>query len=149
MTGRGTALIALLLAGCGPSATSYEVDLTLDRHCTTRAGVESCDLPGTDRITSTLLIEPRGDAVLMQLGDQLFVASGSELTATRTVETRRSDAGCRSRSVRELSVSQGWGAVSGNYSEQETSDGPSGVCGQTPYGESLRFQLAGTEISEP
>ena len=46
-----------------------EVDLTLDRHCTTRAGVESCDLPGTDRITSTLLIEPRGGVVALPDAD--------------------------------------------------------------------------------
>ena len=148
MTGRAAMLFALVLAGCGPTATSYEVDLTLDRHCTTRAGAESCDLPGTDRITSTLLIEPRGDAVLMQLGDQLFVASGSELTASRTVESTRTDQGCQNRNVRELTVSQAWGTVSGSYSEQETTDGTS-VCGQTPFGESKRYQLAGTEIADP
>ena len=149
MTGRGTALLATLLFGCGPSATSYEVDLIPDRHCTTRAGVETCNLPGADRLTSTLLIEPRGDTVLMQLGDQLFVATGSELKATRTVESSRADQGCQSRSVHALSVSQGWGTVSGSYTEQEIADGPSGLCGQTPYGESQGFQLAGTEISDP
>ncbi|MBN2361479.1 MAG: hypothetical protein JXR83_18655 [Deltaproteobacteria bacterium] len=143
-------LLAALVGSCGPSAASYEVDLTLETRCITRAGVESCDAPAGERMTSTLSIEPRGDAVLLQLGDQLFVtgATSAELAATRTVETRHDDSGCQSRSVHQLSLQQGWGEVSGGYSEQETTEGPSGACGQTPYGERRSYQLTGTEITD-
>jgi len=41
------------------------------------------------------------------------------------------------------------GDVSGSFEETTLSTGPDTRCGQTPFGDRLRYELVGTEIEGP
>ncbi len=151
MTRLACIALAPLLAACGPWAATYEVDLITLERCTLRAGEESCAQPENERVTRTLIVEPRGDQVLLLLGDTLFVApgGGGELQARRQSSQLELESGCTRQHQQVLTLRIGLGDVAGELDSELTTEGPSGPCGQTPFGERLRQELVGTEIDAP
>ena len=146
------ALFALaLLAGCGPAPTTYEVDLITTSRCTNRGGEESCDTPADERLTQSLVIEPRGDEVLLLLGERMFLASASTgaLEARRELLRTELETGCERATTEVLVVTPDGSDVEGSLEEEVLVTGPETRCGQTPFGDRSLYELRGTEIEGP
>lgn len=148
--GLGLLLLAYL-AGCGPTAATYEVDLLLQKNCTTRSGEETCDNSAADSSSQTLTLEPRGEVVLLLLGETLFVApqGTEELSGSRSMGRENHETGCASTSKQRLTVSPQGASIRGSYHTTTHHTGPGNRCGQTPFGEDKQYDLEGVEIEEP
>lgn len=151
MRGAAAVLWLPLVGACGPLSATYEVDLTAVSRCTTRGGEESCETPSGERLTQTLIVEPRDDVVMLFLGEALFVAEGGggELRATRARVHEEVETGCRREASEVLAITPGSDSVEGTLEEESMVTGPDTRCGQTPFGDRRRYELRGTEIEGP
>lgn len=148
-----TSVVFAALCGaisCAPQAARYVVSQTLVEYCSTRLGQSDCQNPTDSTQTLELLIEPGADSTLIVYGGQSFLASTqTPLYAERQSRVEDLSSSCAQEQRQVLQLVQSFGEVSGSYEKSLVSTGPQGSCGETPFGESWRWNLQGTEEAAP